>query len=212
MPFLKREHSSLLTYIIRKKVSSTYKLSFLSIFGFWDSFPQDFGWSGCSLHDTSKERLKILLQFRPQLLLFMSMTELSKQECSNVEKVADQGVVSTKSHRYEFLLRLVQLQLQIFIFLNQELTFGVPPMIAHETTTRSSRAQVFFEKGVLENFVKKETLSQMSYYQFWEIFEKTFFTEQLWQLLLHNIMACNNQTSCKISISCVSGCVSNFFL
>ena len=52
---------------------------------------------------------------------------------------------------------------------------------------RSSRPEVFFKKGVLENFaeaeacnfIEKETLAQVFSYEFCEISKNTFFTEYL---------------------------------
>ena len=41
--------------------------------------------------------------------------------------------------------------------------------------------EVFYEKGVL--IAKKETLTQMFSCEFYEIFQSTFFSEHLWELL-----------------------------
>ena len=50
---------------------------------------------------------------------------------------------------------------------------------------RSSRSQMFFKLGVLENFttynfIKKETLAHVLSCEFCEIFKNTFLTEHLW--------------------------------
>ena len=41
--------------------------------------------------------------------------------------------------------------------------------------------EVFYKKGVL--IAKKETLTQMFSCEFYEIFQSTFFSEHLWELL-----------------------------
>ena len=60
-------------------------------------------------------------------------------------------------------------------------------MLFHSPKSRSSRLEMFCEKGVLENllpeagnFIEKETLAQVSSCEFCEIFKNTFFIEQLW--------------------------------
>ena len=45
---------------------------------------------------------------------------------------------------------------------------------------RSSRQEVFCEKSLTCNFIKKETLAQVFSFEFWEISNNTFFTEHHW--------------------------------
>ena len=88
-------------------------------------------------------------------------------------------------------------------------------------TYRSSRPQVFCEKGVLRNFtkftgkhlcqslflnkvaacnfIKKETLAQVFSCEFCEISKTTFFTEYLWWLLLDINISTIKESSSFIS-------------
>ena len=77
----------------------------------------------------------------------------------------------------DFLSKNVDLGILVPLFPNSEQSQGcekrtIPILL------RSSCPQVFFKKGVLKNFanfIKKETLAKVFYYEFSQIFKNTFF-------------------------------------
>ena len=112
------------------------------------------------------------------------------------------------SARYKILLKY---QLAVFSYRNAKFFVILKiEMFCHLLSTRSSRLDVFCEKGVYRNlakftgkhlcqslffntvaggacnFIKKEALAQMFSCEFCEILRTPFFTEHLWWLLLQH--------------------------
>ena len=79
-------------------------------------------------------------------------------------------------------------------------------MIGKLTKFSSSHQRCSVRKGVLRNFTKFKSLTQVFSCEFCEISKNTFFTEQRWVIASAN---CANRGKCDKAAASIEGCVHN---